>query len=105
MNIYEKVKDTPGKYLLCTLERYDITNDELLLYALISKKQLDNIINGNALVPLSIMLYLKNTYNIPIENWIYLNTAYNYILNRRFNSVKIGYEKLLNVICFEKESI
>ena len=51
------------------------------------------------------MLYLKNTYNIPIENWIYLNTAYNYILNRRFNSVKIGYEKLLNVICFEKESI
>jgi plasmid maintenance system antidote protein VapI len=94
--------DTPGTYLNKLLDMYNISYDELIKYALITKYKLDNIINGNELIPLSLAQYLKINYNIPISWWQILNDTYCIANNRKYVGINTAHEMLLNAIIFEK---
>jgi plasmid maintenance system antidote protein VapI len=98
-----KKLETPGTFLKKVLDIYSISQEELIKFALISRKQLYNIINGNNLIPISIALYLKNTYKIPIIWWMLVNQAYCNVYNRKYIGIQTGHEMLLNAVLFEKD--
>jgi len=94
----------PGEVLKIVLNTYDITEDELIKYALISKHDLHFIIHGNNLIPYSIAIYLQEKTNIPLSLWNKINDIFCKNKCIKYNGVELGYQLLLNKILFEKDT-
>ena len=72
---------TPGNILRIIINQLNVTEDELVNYALVSKKELHSIFYNNHLVPISIGLYLESKSGITIKFWQIIND--NYINNKK----------------------
>lgn len=98
---FEKI--TPGNILSLILSQFEIKEEELIKYALVSKDTLHYIIHGNNLIPCSIALYLVDKTGILPYFWQTINDNFCKIKNIKYVGSDLGYEVLLNKIMFEKE--
>lgn len=96
-------KLTPGEILKIIIESSNITEDDLINYALISKSNLHYIIHGNNLIPACIAIYLETHIGLNIKFWHNINLKFAKEKNINYIGQDLGYEMLFNKIMFEKD--
>lgn len=96
-------KLTPGEILKIIIESSNITEEDLINYALISKQELHYIIHGNKLIPACIAIYLENHIGLTMKFWHNINTKFSKEKNINYVGQELGYQMLFNKIMFEKD--
>lgn len=74
----------PGEILKDTMIAYKISQTELAIQTGISRKQVNRIINGRALISVKFAVKLSQVFDISAEFWVSLSVSY--LLKKQLSS-------------------